>query len=58
MPLKKGQIKVMYKRLMKVGNGRIFFEKVREELHALRDPILKVILLSYLLLALPILLFY
>ena len=41
MPLKKGQIKAMYKRLITDGNGRIFFEKVTEELHALRDPILK-----------------
>ena len=47
MPLKKKQIKAMYKRLISHGNGRIFFEKVMEELHELRDPIMKAILAKF-----------
>ena len=47
MPLKKEQIKAMYKRLISLGDGRIFFEKVNIELHALRDPILKATLSKF-----------
>ena len=47
MTITKPQLKVMYKRLMTLGEGRIFFEKVREELHALRDPILKALLQKF-----------
>ena len=37
----------MFKKLMKEGDGRIFFEQVRQELHDMRDPILKGILQKF-----------
>ena len=50
MTLEKKQVSKMFKKLMKEGDGRIFFEQVRQELHDMRDPILKSILQKLLLL--------
>ena len=47
MTLEKKQVSKMFKKLMKEGDGRIFFEQVRQELHDMRDPILKSILQKF-----------
>ena len=47
MTLEKKQVSKMFKKLIKEGDGRIFFEQVRQELHDMRDPILKSILQKF-----------
>jgi Ca2+-binding EF-hand superfamily protein len=47
MPIEKKQIQKMYKSLVQAGDGRVFFEQVRQELHDMRDPILKAILSKF-----------